>query len=86
MSDAFRNLMRFQVARARDYYRLGDPLAGMLSADGRAIFRAMSRTYRGLLDAIEANGYDVLASRVRLPRWRKAAALLSAWPAKWGWV
>ncbi len=85
-ADAFRALMRFQVERARDYYRASEPLSGLLTADGRAIFGVMRRTYRGLLDAIEAKGYDVFTARVRTPKWRKAAALLGAWPTKWGWV
>ena len=31
-------------------------------------------------------GQDVLTQRVRLSRWRKALALASAVPARWGWV
>src|SRR5262249_41486883 len=84
--DAFRSLMQFEADRARDYYRHSEPLAGMLSPEGRAIFRAMSRTYRGLLETIVARKFDVFTKRIRLPKWRKAAALLSAWPAKWGWA
>ena len=56
-SPAFQELMRFQVGRARDYYRRSDPLDDLLTADGRAIFRVMSRTYRALLDEIERRRY-----------------------------
>ena len=82
--EAFRAMMRFQAERARDYYRRGGELERLLTPDGRAVFRVMCGTYRRLLDAVEASGFDVLARRVRVPRWRKALVLLSAWPAKWG--
>ncbi|HJZ59112.1 MAG TPA: phytoene/squalene synthase family protein, partial [Gemmataceae bacterium] len=60
---AFRELMRFQVDRAREFYRRGEPLDRLLSPDGRAVFRVMAGIYRGLLDAIEASGFDVFARR-----------------------
>ena len=83
---AFREMMRFQVARARDYYRRSDPLVRMLTPDGAAIFGVMSGTYRALLDEIEARGYDVFTRRVRVPKWRKGATLLRGWFTKWGWA
>jgi phytoene synthase len=75
----FREMMRFQAARARGYYAEGDRLLPLLPPPGRAIFRAMSGTYRGLLDEIERRDFDVFARRVRLPGWRKAAAFARAW-------
>jgi len=46
----------------------------------------MSRTYRGLLDAIERRDYDVFSSRVRLSAWHKMALAVQALPVRWGWV
>ncbi|HUR53147.1 MAG TPA: squalene/phytoene synthase family protein [Gemmataceae bacterium] len=83
---AFAELMRFQVARARDYYRRSDPLARMLMSDGAAIFSVMSGTYRALLDEIEARGYDVFTQRVRVPKCRKGLMLARGWLTKWGWA
>ncbi len=80
----FRELMRFQVARARAYYRAGAGLGPLLSADGRAIFHVMCGAYARLLDEIERHGYDVFARRVRVPRWRKTAVYASGWLVKWG--
>src|ERR1043166_5077874 len=51
--DAFRALMRFEVQRARGFYESAEPLAALLSAEGRAVFGMMARTYRGLLEEIE---------------------------------
>jgi 15-cis-phytoene synthase len=79
----FSALLRFQAARAREYYRRAEPLGGLLSADGRGIFRVMAGTYRQLLEEIERSGPDVLARRVRVPRWRKGLILLGGWAARW---
>jgi phytoene synthase len=84
-SPAFQELMRFQVDRARRYYRTAERLHRFLTADGRAIYGLMCGTYRGLLDAIERRGFDVFTARATVPRWRKAAAFLGAWPVRWGW-
>jgi phytoene/squalene synthetase len=46
----------------------------------------MERTYRGLLDRIEARNYDVFSERVRLPGWRKLGLMLGALPVRWGWA
>jgi phytoene synthase len=83
-NDAFRQLMRFQVDRARQYYIASEPLTRHLDSTGRAIFLVMSRTYRGLLDEIERRDYDVFTSRVRLSRWHKFSLALKALPVRWG--
>jgi phytoene synthase len=81
---AFRELMRFEVARAREYYDASAALAGFLPPPGRAVFSIMSRTYRGLLDAIERRNYDVFTCRVRVSTWRKVAFAVQALPMRWG--
>jgi phytoene synthase len=82
----YRDLMRFQVERARRYYVAAEPLAPLLPPAGRAVFLVMSRTYRGLLDAIERRDYDVFSSRVRLSGWHKVGLVLTALPVRWGWT
>jgi len=84
--EQFRSLMRFQVERARSYYELSKPLAALLPAPGRAVFLVMTRTYRGLLDAIESRDYDVFTSRVCLSHWRKLGLVVQALPVRLGWV
>ncbi len=85
-AEGFRELMRFQVARARDYYRTGAALLPLLSDEGRSIFHVMHGTYRGLLDEIERRNYDVFTCRVRVPRWRKLLVCGSGYFVKWGWL
>jgi 15-cis-phytoene synthase len=81
---AFRELMRFEVARARAYYESGWRLVPRLSAAGRAVFLMMARTYRELLGEIERRDYDVFSVRVRVPRWKKLMFALAALPARFG--
>jgi phytoene synthase len=85
-NDQFRALMGFEVKRARQYYDAALPLVPLLERHGRAVFLVMLRTYRGLLDAIEARDYDVFSSRVRLGTWRKLRLVLGALPVRYGWT
>jgi phytoene synthase len=84
-STAFRELMAFEVARARGYYQAAEPLTGLLAPPGRAVYQVMSRTYRALLGLIEKSDYDVFSQRVRLGSWRKLGLALQALPARFGW-
>jgi phytoene synthase len=83
---AFRELMRFEVDRTRGFYEAARPLVRLLRPAGRAVFLVMSRTYRGLLEAIERRDYDVFSSRIRLSRWHKTWLALRAMPVRWGWA
>ena len=82
---AFRELMRFEVARAREFYDRAWPLVPLLAPNGRAVFLLMARTYRGLLAEIERRDYDVFSLRVRLSRWRKLLLALRVLPVRFGW-
>ncbi len=65
-SQAFLDLMRFQIDRARDYYERSSPLEGRISADSRPTLVAMTAIYRGLLDKIAKDPARVLYERVSL--------------------
>lgn len=82
--ERFRELMRFQAARAWEFYAKGDELTPLLPPPGRAVFRVMAGTYQALLGEIERRGFDVFTARVRVPRWRKALVLAGAVPARLG--
>jgi phytoene synthase len=58
----------------------------MLPPAGRAVFLVMTRTYRGLLDAIERRDYDVFSRRVALSPWRKLGLVVQALPVRLGWI
>jgi squalene synthase HpnC len=67
----FRELMRFQVARARDWFEQGLPLAGMVERELAVDIELFTRGGQEVLNAIECQDYDVLAERPVIPKWRK---------------
>jgi squalene synthase HpnC len=75
--EAFRDLMRFQVDRARALFDQGARLVDMV--DGAARLDIALFTLGGLhiLKAIERRGYDVLRSRPTLSKAAKARLLVS---------
>jgi phytoene synthase len=80
------DLVNFEIGRARECYRRATALDGLLTDDGRAIFRVMSGTYRALLERIAKEPEAVFGQRVSVPRWQKALMFVGAWPVKWGWL
>jgi squalene synthase HpnC len=67
--DAFRELMAFEVDRARDVLNEGLPLVSALRGRQRLAIAAFAGGGYAALDAVERSGYDVLA---RSPRAGKA--------------
>ena len=76
--DRFRELMRFQVSRAREYYAQAGGLFDCIDRPGKPILAAMLKIYGGLLDEIERRDYDVYSERVSLSRGRKLRIALGA--------
>lgn len=62
----FLELMKFEVARAREYFKRGERLFACLSRWIRPCPIAMACAYRRILDSIESHGYDVFTHRVSL--------------------
>jgi 15-cis-phytoene synthase len=65
--DAFRALMRFEIARCRELYASADLGLAMLPPSSRRCVGAARVLYSRILDRIEAQNYDVFASRARVP-------------------
>jgi len=74
----FVELMQFEVERTRSFFRSAQPLFDYLKPDGKPALSAMMRIYGGLLEQIERRNYDVFASQVRLPGWKKAMISVDA--------
>jgi len=68
---AFEEAMRFQLARAEDYYRRSAPLESRISPDARPTLIAMTQIYHALLKKIAARPARVLRQRVSLSVWAK---------------
>ncbi|QDV36004.1 phytoene/squalene synthase family protein [Tautonia plasticadhaerens] len=77
-SDRLRELLAFQGERAYGFYGESGPLIRLVAPVGRPVLAAIVGIYRALLDEIARRDYDVLASRVALPAWRKAAITAGA--------
>jgi len=62
----FVELMRFEAARAREFYEKARPLLGMIDADSRGTLAVMIGIYGGILDKIEEKKFAVFDGRIRL--------------------
>jgi phytoene synthase len=79
VSTALRELLRFEAARARDFYARAAAARPDGSARRLVAAEIMAAIYRDLLSTIEARDYDVLSTRVRVTRPRQASVALSTW-------
>ncbi|BCX03051.1 MAG: squalene synthase [Candidatus Roseilinea sp.] len=66
IDDRFRALMRFEIQRAHDYYARSIPAIAALKPDGRIAVAAAAMLYRGILDKIVENDFDVFNKRAHL--------------------
>jgi phytoene synthase len=78
VNERFVALMRFQIERARQLYRDAEPGILRLQPESRYAVRLALRLYRGILGAIEANGYDVFSKRAYVPLRSKILTALTA--------
>lgn len=74
----FRELMCFEVQRAREWFRQGFPLIGLVHREVARDVDLFSRGGREILNAIEAAGYDVLNCRPTLSKRGKLSLLARA--------
>jgi squalene synthase HpnC len=80
-TSAFCEMMRFEVQRARDWFRRGLPLAQRVGPELAIDIELFSRGGQEVLNAIEHQGYNVLGRRPAISRSRKLALLARA---AWG--
>lgn len=72
-SETLRRLLEHYAQRAYAYYDEGAELVPLVAPVGRPVLLTILGVYRALLDEIVKRDYNVLASRVSVPRWRKIA-------------
>ena len=84
-SPAFRELMRFEVNRARDWFHRGRPLIGMVDRELAIDLELFGRGGEEILNSIERQDFDVLRSRPVIPKSRKLSLITgAAAKALWG--
>ena len=79
INEAFRELIRFQMTRAEEYYQRGQLGIAMLSADCRLAVRLSGALYRHILDRIRLNNYNVFTKRACVPLKTKLVAAWQYW-------
>ena len=72
VDDGWRDLMRFEIDRARALYRSADRGLAMLPPASARCISSARTLYAEILDRIEAADYDVFATRATVPTIRKA--------------
>jgi phytoene synthase len=77
-SPEFLDLMRFEAARARAYYKESQPLLSMVHKRSRAALWALIEIYSRLLEKIERSNFDVLSRRITLSTVEKCWIVLRA--------
>jgi squalene synthase HpnC len=75
---AFCEMMRFEVERARDWFRQGLPLAGKVDRELAVDIELFSRGGQEILHAIQRQGYNVLGRRPVISKSRKLALVARA--------
>ena len=65
-------VLAFEIARNRELYAHADTGIALLPGRSARCVGAARVLYARILDRIEAAGYDVFSTRVRVPTWRKA--------------
>jgi squalene synthase HpnC len=84
-TSAFCEMMRFEVERARDWFRRGLPLIEKVDPELALDIELFSRGGQEILNAIEAQGYNVLGRRPAISKSRKLALVAgAAWGNLWG--
>jgi 15-cis-phytoene synthase len=79
VDDRWRSVMRFQIDRARQFYRRAEKGISYLSSDGRWPVWAALMHYSGILTVIERNDYNAFTQRAYVPQWQKLCSLPVAW-------
>jgi phytoene synthase len=79
VDDSFRELMRFQVERARSYFRSGLRLLPLLPARARPCPAVMAKIYMRILDRAEEADFNVFNGRPSLSKREKLLVMAQVW-------
>jgi len=80
-TDAFCRMLKFEVERAREWFRQGEPLIGKVAKELAIDIELFSRGGQEILKAIEEQGYAVLGNRPSISKTRKLKLVARA---AWG--
>lgn len=75
----FAEMMKFQIERARDFYKKGEKGIALLDKDSRFTVLLASRIYARILDEIEKQNYDVFIKRAHTTKGQKIFSIPKIW-------
>ena len=79
INDAFRALMKHQIARARGHFDSGRRLLPLVPAQASACPAILIAVYSSILDRIESSDFDVFTKRVGLSTFEKLLMMARLW-------
>ncbi len=79
MNQDLYSLLEFETERAECLYNEAEKLIPLVHPSGRPTLRIMIRIYRGILDDIKLNNYDVFSRRARASTLSKLRIVFSEW-------
>ncbi len=79
VDERWKAIMKFQIKRAREYYKQAEKGIRYLIRDSRLPVWASLMLYQGILKEIEANNYDVFNQRAFVAKHKKTLSLPIAW-------
>ena len=79
MTGGYKELMKYEIARARRYYRRARRGVRMLAAESRLPVQASLDCYSAILDKIEENDFDNFGKRAYVSKEEKLMTLPSSW-------
>lgn len=74
-----RELLKFEIERARALYAFAEPGIAMLHPTSRPCMYTAASLYSGILDEVEQAGYQVLRQRLAVPMRRRITVAVPAW-------
>ncbi len=75
----FVEMMKFQILRAREYYKIGEKGIPLLEKDSRFCVLLASRIYGQILDEIEKQNYNVFEQRAFTTNGQKLLSVPNIW-------
>mmetsp|Transcript_29274 Transcript_29274/g.41448 ORF Transcript_29274/g.41448 Transcript_29274/m.41448 type:complete len:465 (+) Transcript_29274:192-1586(+) len=79
IDDNYRQMMKFQIERARKYYDRARRGVFMLAEESRLPVQSSLDAYGKILTKIEENGYDSLNTRAYVGKWEKLSIIPFSW-------
>nr|ATQ35991.1 phytoene synthetase [Proteomonas sulcata] len=79
VTENYKNLMKFEIARAREYYKQAEGGIALLSSGAQLPVAVAGELYKEILEELENNDYDNFSKRAFVSKQKKLAAIPGLW-------